>query len=149
MIDLAAIGRHPTYWPPENADNERKECSPALDFDPSRWLNHEDQGTGTALPFSSGHRMCPGKRFAEVEMCAVLARFFTQFSLRLVPAEIDILEAKLAGYDQAWVEQRTKERTANALFEGLGFGHGIYPKSHTLISIIPRLHKGKDDCNGK
>jgi len=152
MIDLAAIGRHPTYWPPENANNERKERSPALDFNPSRWLKseaQEDQEAGTALPFSSGHRMCPGKRFAEVEMCAMVARFFSQFSVRLVPEDIDITHAKSAGYDQAWVEQRTKERAASAMFKGLGFGHGIYPKSHTPFRVIPRLQKGGHNCSGK
>ncbi|KAI4157558.1 MAG: hypothetical protein LQ342_008180 [Letrouitia transgressa] len=141
MIDVAAIGRHPIYWPSENADTERGECSPALDFEPSRWLKSEaqaDQGNGAAFPFSSGHRMCPGKRFAEIEMCAMVARFFSQFSLRLVPEDIDIMQAKSAGRDQAWVEQRTKERAANALFDGLGFGHGIYPKFHTSFEIIPR-----------
>lgn len=141
MIDVAAIGRHPVYWPSENSDTKREERSPALDFDPSRWLNSEiraDQGNEAAFPFSSGHRMCPGKRFAEIEMCAMIARFFSQFSLRLVSEDIDIIQTKSAGRDQEWVEQRTTERAANALFDGLGFGHGIYPKSHTSFEIIPR-----------
>lgn len=145
MIDIAAMGRHPMYWPSKNADAEQRGRSPAWDFDPSRWLKseaHGDQENGAAFPFSSGHRMCPGKRFAEVEMCAMIARLFSQFSLRLVPRDIDIMQARSAGHDQAWVEQRTKERAANAMFEGLGFGHGIYPKSHTPFEIIARLPKG-------
>ena len=145
MIDLAAIGRHPTYWPTEFSATEQRERSPAWDFDPSRWLKSEnqlDQGNVAAFPFSLGHRMCPGKRFAEVEMCATVARLFSQFSLHLVPEDIDIVQAKLAGHDQAWVEQRTRERAANAMFEGLGFGHGIYPKSHTAVKIIPRPQRG-------
>lgn len=144
MIDVVAMGRHPTYWPSENADTGRQQNSPALDFDPSRWLEsetQEGQGKAAAFPFSSGHRMCPGKRFAEVEMCAMIARFFSQFSLHLEPEDIDVKEAESAGHDLAWVEQRTKERAANALFEGLGFGHGIYPKSHTPFEIIPRSDK--------
>ena len=146
MIDVAAIGRHSLYWPSEGDGIEWKGFSPALDFDPSRWLEaeaREDPDNGAAFPFSSGHRMCPGKRFAEVEMCAFVARFFSQFSLRLVPEYVDIREAESAGHDQAWVDQRTKERAANAMFEGLGFGHGIYPKSHTPFEIIPRSPKCK------
>lgn len=78
MINLAAIGRHPLYWPSEKlAHTERRERSPALDFEPSRWLKSDDQENAAAFPFSSGHRMCPGKKFAEVEMCAMVARFFS------------------------------------------------------------------------
>ena len=145
MIDLAAIGRHPMYWLSEDSQVECGERSPAWDFDPSQWLKSEAQGdeeSRYAFPFSSGHRMCPGKRFAEVEMCAMIARFFSQFSLRLVPEEIDITQARSVGYDQAWLEQRTRKRAANAMFEGLGFGHGIYPKSHIPFEIIARIHKG-------
>ncbi|KAL8896586.1 MAG: hypothetical protein Q9207_007646 [Kuettlingeria erythrocarpa] len=146
MIDVAAMGRHPQRWPSENAGTARNQASPALDFDPSRWLKPEsenDQGKSAAFPFSSGHRMCPGKRFAEVEMCAVVARVFSQFSLRLEPDDIDVKQAKSASHDWAWVEQRTKERAADALFNGLGFGHGIYPKSHTAFKIIPRSDKSQ------
>ncbi|KAL8915823.1 MAG: hypothetical protein Q9172_006636 [Xanthocarpia lactea] len=143
MIDVAAMGRHAKYWP---SDIQRNQHSPALDFDPSRWLKsdktQEDQGKwNNSFPFSSGHRMCPGKRFAEVEMCAMVAWVFSRFSLRLIPEVIDVQQARSAGHDPAWVEQRTKERAANALFEGLGFGHGIYPKSHTPFKIIPRSEK--------
>ncbi|KAL8936561.1 MAG: hypothetical protein Q9216_004863 [Gyalolechia sp. 2 TL-2023] len=139
MIDVAAMGRHPKYWPTESAATGRNHASPALDFDPSRWLKPESQvghGKGAAFPFSSGHRMCPGKRFAEVEMCAMVARIFSQFSLRLELNDVE--QATSAGHNQAFVEQRTKERTADALFKGLGFGHGIYPKSHPPFEIIPR-----------
>ncbi len=85
MINVAAMGRHPQHWPSKNSEAERPHSSPALGFDPSRWLEGEDQGDeakGAALPFSSGHRMCLGKRFAEVEMCTIIARIFSQFSLR-------------------------------------------------------------------
>jgi cytochrome P450 len=141
MIDVAAIGRHTGYWASAGTPAESKEHSPALDFDPSRWLKTEGQGeqkNEAAFPFSAGHRMCPGKRFAEVEMCAMVARFFSQFSLRLEPDESDALEAKSAGHDQAWLERKTKDRAATALFEGLGFGHGIYPKSHVPFKILVR-----------
>ena len=60
----------------------------------------------------------------------MVARFFSQFSLRLLPEDDDMKRAETAGHDQAWEEQRTKERAANAMFEGLGFGHGTHPKSH-------------------
>lgn len=142
MIDLAAIGRHPLLWPSErNADAiERiKGKSPALDFDPSRWTEINGKA---AFPFSSGHRMCPGKRFAEVEMCAIIARVFSQFSLRLVPDHRDVMQAQSAGYDEAQLQDMTRERAANAMFKHLEFGHGIYPQFHTAFEIVPR---GQED----
>ncbi|MCJ1387603.1 hypothetical protein MMC18_000446 [Xylographa bjoerkii] len=102
IIDVTAISRHPTYWPSENASTEWKERSPALDFDPLRWLKfkgQEDPENKAAFPFSSGYRMCPGERFAEVEMCAIVARFLSQFSLRLKPRNMDVMEAKSVGHD--------------------------------------------------
>ncbi|KAL8850955.1 MAG: hypothetical protein Q9221_004155 [Calogaya cf. arnoldii] len=146
MIDVAAMGRHPHYWPSASSGTGHDQTSPALDFNPSRWLQSEsqgDQGKGASFPFSSGHRMCPGKKFAEVEMCAIVARVLSQFSLRLLPDEVVVEQARSAGYDWSWVQQRMKERAASALFKGMGFGHGIYPKSHTPFEIIPRSDKSR------
>ncbi|KAL9640525.1 MAG: hypothetical protein Q9204_000672 [Flavoplaca sp. TL-2023a] len=145
MIDVAAMGRHPRQWPSTNPRIGQNQDSPALDFNPSRWLKsegQEDRGEKSASPFSSGHRMCPGKKFAEVEMCAIVARIFSQFSLRLVPDDVIIEQARSGGHDSRWVEQRMKEQGADALFKGLGFGHGIYPKSHTPFEIVPRSDVG-------
>ncbi|KAI4193811.1 MAG: hypothetical protein LQ346_003821 [Caloplaca aetnensis] len=176
MIDVAALGRHPRYWPSSSSaaasetagtgtgtqqekQEKQQQTSPALDFDPSRWLkstnaasedpNDEDQGIGkeaASFPFSAGHRMCPGKRFAEVEMCAMLARFFRQFSLRLVPDAGDVEHAGSGSIHDgaAWLERRTRERAADKLFRGLGFGHGIYPKGHVPFEIVRRV-EGEND----
>ena len=38
---------------------------------------------GAYIPFSEGHRSCLGRRFAQVEILAVLALIFTQFSVEL------------------------------------------------------------------
>jgi cytochrome P450 len=144
MINIAAIGRHTSYWDSGKASTGSKEHSLALDFNPSCWLKAEGQEwqkNEAAFPFSAGHRMCPGKRFAEVEMCAMVARFLSQFSLHLEPNDSDILEAKAAGHDQKWLESKTKDRAARGLFDGLGFGHGIYPKSHVPFKVIARDDK--------
>jgi cytochrome P450 len=130
MIDVAALGRHPGYWTAGVARNKDEGRSPALDFDPSRWLKNgelEHLKSEAAFPFSTGHRMCPGKRFAELEMCAMTARFFSQFSLRLESNGLS--------------DHELNQKAANALFEGLGFGHGIYPKRHVPLKIILREDK--------
>lgn len=143
MIDVAAIGRHPGYWSPSTTprDDTNIEQSPARDFNPARWLDPTEKAA--AFPFSAGHRMCPGKRFAEVEMCAILARVFSQFSLRLEADPADVLEAEgPKGHGKAWLEERSKERAMRALYEGMGFGHGIYPKMHVPFRIVPRSKAG-------
>ncbi len=38
---------------------------------------------GAYIPFSDGHRSCMGRRFAQVEVLAVLALIFTQYSVEL------------------------------------------------------------------
>ena len=124
MIDVTAIGHHPGYWGLGEPPAKSNIHSPTLNFDPSRWLNAEEKGElkdEAAFPFSTGHRMFPRKRFKEVEICAMIARFFSQFSPRLEPNESDIVEANLAKTDQAWLKQKTRDRVANAMFNGLGF----------------------------
>ena len=137
MIDLAALGRHPSLWPVKDESDILKQArgrSPALQFNPSRWLVRDR----AAFAFSAGHRMCPGKKFAETEMCAMIARFFKQFSLRLVPHHQDILQCERLGFDKARLDQMTRERAATAMFKDLEFGHGIYPRSHTPFEIVAR-----------
>ncbi|KAG9375976.1 cytochrome p450 monooxygenase [Pyrenophora tritici-repentis] len=143
IIDVAAIGRHPGYWSPSTSpgDDTSIEQSPARDFDPVRWLNPTDNAA--AFPFSAGHRMCPGKRFAEVEMCAILARVFSQFSLRLEADPADVLKAEgPTGHGTPQLEELSRERAMRALYEGMGFGHGIYPKVHVPFRIVPRGKAG-------
>ena len=79
-------------------------------WDPMRWLSHtghyghlgafvEDSNVvpdgssllgevktaraGTFLPFSRGTRSCIGTRFAQVELCAFMARFFSEYEVRV------------------------------------------------------------------
>jgi cytochrome P450 len=77
VINIAAAHRNPQYW--------SSNCS---SFDPSRWLDAESRmwlspRAGTYLPFSEGFRSCVGKRFAQVEFCAVISSIFSEYSVRL------------------------------------------------------------------
>jgi cytochrome P450 len=107
-----AVHRNPRYWPaPTNApdsDNTRDVDR----FRPERWLasiktsddfvdiSYDDEDLrgpsgedtssqlfkpvkGSYIPFSDGFRSCIGRRFAQVEILAVLAVIFSQYSVEL------------------------------------------------------------------
>jgi len=82
-------------------------------------------------------------------MCAILARVFSQFSLRLEAHPLDLVEAE--GRDAAWLAGWTRERAERALYEGMVFGHGIYPKAHVPFRAVPRgeaEQMGGEDVSG-
>lgn len=108
----AAVHRNPKYWPaPPNAPSingvKDVDC-----FRPERWIvdsessdsfvdiGYDDEDLrgpsgedtsaqlfkpvkGSYIPFSDGFRSCIGRRFAQVEILAVLAAIFTQYSVEL------------------------------------------------------------------
>lgn len=49
----------------------------AAEFRPERWLNGETSVSDTnalVVPFGIGKRMCPGRRFVEMELTILLAK---------------------------------------------------------------------------
>ena len=78
LPSLMAVHAHPRYW---GADS--------LLWRPARWNISDPLGTGgldaenvftpapgTYFPWSDGQRNCPGKKFAQVEFVAVIAKLF-------------------------------------------------------------------------
>jgi cytochrome P450 len=86
LPSLMAVHCHPRYW-----------GNDSLSWRPHRWIisNHQTEGCdadresfhtperGTFIPWSDGQRNCPGKKFAQVEFVAVIARLLS--SHKLVP----------------------------------------------------------------
>ena len=109
-LNTAALHRNPKYWPhtseedlndfrPERwlldptksnsstDDNTYKE-EEGLDFDgpdkrPDTASNLYRPPKGAYIPFSEGYRSCLGRRFAQVEILAVLAVIFKTYSVEL------------------------------------------------------------------
>lgn len=82
---VLAVDTHKRYWSPD-----------PLSWRPSRWieaggnLGHEDffvPRRGTYLPWSDGPQNCPGKKFAQVEFVAVIAKLLQYHRVRLADAE--------------------------------------------------------------
>ena len=108
----AGVHRNPKYWPPPAGRPNKDGFNDANDFRPERWIvdvntaeqfvdqeyddedlrgpSGEDTSSllfkpvkGSYVPFSDGYRSCIGRRFAQVEMMAVLAAIFIQYSVEL------------------------------------------------------------------
>lgn len=67
----------------------------ALEWLPSRWITKDESGNevfapipqGAFLPWAAGPRVCPGKKFSQVEFVAVLACLLKEYRVEPVAAE--------------------------------------------------------------
>ena len=92
-----ALHTHPRYWEKD-----------FLEWRPSRWIESSKSGAdieavlqaesvfkpihGSYIPWSDGARVCPGKKFAQVEFVAVMAALFREHRVHVVPSDGEILE---------------------------------------------------------
>ncbi|KAI1799847.1 cytochrome P450 [Daldinia bambusicola] len=161
LVNTSAAHRHPAYWrnkPAGKAQDKRSSWSDirsdpcqrpyaVADFDLSRWLdlgsadkirtqtdsaNFLKPRAGTFIPFSEGSRGCFGRRFAMVEVCAVVATLFKTHSVELV---IDARNG-LVGEEEAWLGAR--KRAALALSEGTKFDTSLRVMDIVPIGFVPR-----------
>jgi cytochrome P450 len=75
---------------------------------------------GAYIPFSEGYRACLGRRFAQVEVVAVLAVIFSRYSVELdVGATASDEELhKMSKEERRSIWERTKNRTRNLIDTG-------------------------------
>jgi cytochrome P450 len=107
-----AVHRNPKYWPAPAESSKTGGVRDVDSFRPERWLtsaknnddfvdiNYDEEDLrgpsgedtssqlfkpvkGSYIPFSDGFRSCIGRRFAQVEILAVLAVIFSQYSVEL------------------------------------------------------------------
>jgi len=115
-ISAVGVQRNPRYWPssPSKLSNKAHDLD---DWVPERWFSSAKKGIetttssdsgsengentttfdtsdgllvppkGVFIPFAEGARACPGRRFAQVEITAVLAVIFKTYSLELDVSE--------------------------------------------------------------
>ena len=126
-----AAHRNPNYWPTNppsdpdhpihptsNTDNDLEE------FKPERWLLHVPKSEkangipderedslyrprhGSYIPFSEGARSCLGRRFAQVEVLAVLATIFSQYSVELALDDYEVAGLNEEERDKVWEKAR-------------------------------------------
>ena len=80
--------------------------------------SHYQPPKGAYIPFSEGYRACIGRRFAQVEILAVLAVIFTQYSVELAVEEFasdaDIEEMSAGARQGVW-EKASQSTTKKML----------------------------------
>jgi cytochrome P450 len=84
QLNMSALQTNPSFWGPDS-----------LTWNPRRWIitnvasgsNSLDQETllpdthGSYMPWAIDQHVCPGKRFSQVELVAVLARIFGDYTV--------------------------------------------------------------------
>ncbi|KAL6873063.1 cytochrome P450 [Trichoderma novae-zelandiae] len=164
LANTSATHRHPEHWPKRPAgvdqdkrsswsdiENDRRQRPYAVaDFDPSRWTDAgsaESNQTGSAsflrpragtfIPFSDGSRGCLGRRFALVQVCAMVATLFKTHSVELVTgSEQGVDGEEEEEEEEAWLEAR--RRAALALSEGTKFDTSLRVARAVPIRFVPR-----------
>lgn len=152
LLNTSALHRNPKYWAhlKHEAPGEAKH-NPVADFNPAAWLYNDSddtessQGTsrlrrpqdGSFVPFSDGSRGCLGKKFALVELCAVIARIFGEYSVELALEETDPVEAKgSSGGKITWEEAR--KRAEHQLCAGLDFKMSLRLAGTVPLNLVKR-----------
>ncbi|KAF2768769.1 cytochrome P450 [Teratosphaeria nubilosa] len=91
-VNAVGIGLDPDVYRNVNlAEGEKPSEEDELHFRPSRWVNppgsphlHFQVPKGSFLPWSTGPRVCPGMKMAQVEFCAVVLALLRQHRIEAV-----------------------------------------------------------------
>ena len=151
LINTSALHRHPKYWPQRTREAmSRYKSNPVAAFDPESWFcTRSDepkplQGAhrlrrpleGSFVPFSDGSRGCLGKKFALVELCALVTRIFSQYTVELATDKV------LEGHDdnttetRLWVEAR--KRAEHQLSVGVEFKMSLRLAGTVPLKFVKR-----------
>ncbi|KAF2198220.1 cytochrome P450 [Delitschia confertaspora ATCC 74209] len=145
LINTTAVHRHPQYWPDCGTTSRNNIASgktnPVDSFDPQRWLVTETSAStkdkvpegarflrpkaGSFMPFSDGGRGCLGKRFALVELCAIVTQILSEYTIELV----------VKG-DQDW--QKTRENAARTLTEEVAMDMSLRLTAPVPVRFVKR-----------
>ncbi|KAH7390652.1 cytochrome P450 monooxygenase-like protein [Pyrenochaeta sp. MPI-SDFR-AT-0127] len=114
---LPALHSHPKYWGPD-----------PLAWNPEQHIsisNHTNTDSFEAevlasdtskhfMPWAWGQRVCPGKRFSQVELVAVLAALFRDWRVEIVPEPRETLKQ---AQNRAWTSSLVVDHEGHMLHE--------------------------------
>ncbi|KAL8725345.1 MAG: hypothetical protein Q9166_007405 [cf. Caloplaca sp. 2 TL-2023] len=152
LINTSAIHRHPRHWPRKPNAPVSAKLNPLADFNPEFWLKDgqlsEDKRTrdpatgfllpnpGTFVPFSDGIRGCLGKKFALVELVALVSRIFGKYSVEMaVEEDVAALNTR-EKRKTAW--EKARRRTETALYKGVAFKLSLRLASKMPVVFVER-----------
>jgi cytochrome P450 len=87
---LPALHTHPKYWGPDALAWNPKQHISVSSENGTNPFDEEVLASDTSerfMPWAWGQRVCPGKRFSQVELVAVLAGLFRNWRVKIVPKE--------------------------------------------------------------
>ncbi|KAF2795468.1 cytochrome P450 monooxygenase-like protein [Melanomma pulvis-pyrius CBS 109.77] len=149
----AAIHRNPKYWPAPTNYKSTDGLADTDRFRPERWLieekptedfediNYDDEDLrgpsgedtsaqlfkpvkGSYIPFSDGYRSCIGRRFAQVEVLAVFAVIFSQYSVELAVDEFasdaEVEKMPAGGEQRKEIWKKAADRADHLLTKTMG-----------------------------
>lgn len=168
----AAVHRNPKFWPaPPNAklsyatedtDTFRPErwiidSKPAEKFEDINYDDEELRGPsgedtssqlfkpikGSYIPFSDGFRSCIGRRFAQVEIIAVLAVVFSQYSVELAVDEFasdeEVAKMPLGGPERRNLYKKVVDQANSYMKTNVGSIITLQLRGVTVpVRLVPR-----------
>ncbi|KAL9097271.1 MAG: hypothetical protein Q9165_000698 [Trypethelium subeluteriae] len=147
LANTSAVHRNPAHWPQDEAITEgHPEQLAALGWNPWQWLKGNQTSKtgmvsddtelksllmsgwqpGTYVPFSDGARACIGKRFAQTELCAVLATLMKDCSVEL----------SVDGGKEEWMDARRE--ASLKLSQQVGITLALELKAHVPLNFVER-----------
>ena len=113
---IPALHSHPKYWGPDPlAWNPKQHIS--VSNNETDVFAAEVLAADTSehfMPWAWGQRVCPGKRFSQVELVAVLAALFREWRVEVVPEQGETLEQ---AQKRAWASSLKVDHQGHMLHE--------------------------------
>ena len=150
LINTSATHRHPKFWSqPSHSLPSSSITNPVASFNPQQWLSSRDPKSeesnqsnsflhphpGTFVPFSDGTRGCLGRKFALIELYALIARIFSEYSVELV------VEGLVPGANKVTKKKEWEKVRANAeyqLSDGVKFEMSLRLTGQVPVTFVKR-----------
>ena len=145
LINTGALHRNPKYWPQAGCEAVSGDnTNPVNAFNPDSWFRSDSgdpepqQGKrrlrrpqeGSFVPFSDGSRGCLGKKFALVELCTLVTRIFSEYTVEL--ATDGVLEEQVDDTNVMRLWREARERAEHQMSAGIEFKMSL-----RLAGIVP------------
>jgi cytochrome P450 len=114
---LPALHSHPKYWGPNPLAWNPKQhlsISDSKKFDSFEGEILAPDTSDHFMPWAWGQRVCPGKRFSQVELVAVLAALFRDWKVEVVPEKDETSEQ---ARERAWSSSLKVDHEGHMLHE--------------------------------